>query len=127
MDLALFSLVKQAEIRAAVAAPKPPSKWLDFGDAGARKPFAAIRSRAWAEWYRQRGRNPDAVREPLPPAMRRLVIRRDGLVCHLCGGAVERCDVHIDHVIPWSLGGETVAANLKVSHSVCNIRKGNRT
>lgn len=54
------------------------------------------------------------------------VIERDGLICQLCGGAVERSDVHIDHIYPYSLGGATALNNLQVAHSLCNIRKGAR-
>lgn len=117
--LTSFSLSKQEEIAAAVAAPVPPPKWL-------RLVGADIPSRAWYEWHWQRGIDPDA-KERIAPSVRAAVIRRDGFVCHLCGGRVERGDVHIDHVEPRSKGGATTLANLKVAHSRCNLRKGNRT
>lgn len=31
--------------------------------------------------------------------------------------------LHVDHVIPWSKGGETTLENLRVLCSVCNIGK----
>jgi 5-methylcytosine-specific restriction endonuclease McrA len=34
--------------------------------------------------------------------------------------------VHIDHIFPLVLGGETTLGNLRVTHSICNIRKGAR-
>ena len=49
---------------------------------------------------------------------------RDGARCRLCG-AVPREDVqlHVDHVKPWSKGGDTVLENLQILCNVCNIGK----
>jgi hypothetical protein len=54
------------------------------------------------------------------------IIRRDGLVCHLCGRSVSRSNVHFDHVIPLSKGGNHTADNIKVAHARCNLSKHNR-
>ena len=56
--------------------------------------------------------------------LRALVLMRDGGRCQLCGvearnGAI----LHVDHVVPWSKGGETVLDNLQVLCHVCNIGK----
>ena len=55
------------------------------------------------------------------------VLMRDGNRCRLCG--VECNDglhnVHFDHIIPWSKGGETTLDNLQVLCSDCNLAKGN--
>ncbi len=55
------------------------------------------------------------------------VLMRDGNRCRLCG--VECNDglhnIHFDHIIPWSKGGETVLENLQVLCSDCNLAKGN--
>ena len=56
--------------------------------------------------------------------LRALVLMRDGARCQLCGvearnGAI----LHVDHVVPWSKGGETVLDNLQVLCHVCNIGK----
>ena len=110
---------KQQEIASAVAQDSPPVRWIHLIG-------AMIPSRAWYEWHWQRGIDPDR-RERIPAPIRDAVLKRDGLVCHLCGGGVERADVHLDHVVPYSKGGPTTVSNLKISHSVCNIRKGNRT
>lgn len=54
------------------------------------------------------------------------VLMRDGNRCRLCG--VECNDglhnIHFDHIIPWSKGGETVLENLQVLCSDCNLAKG---
>jgi hypothetical protein len=108
-----------ARIRADVEFEKKPPFWLDLG-------FAQIPSRSWSEWHWQRGIDPDKRRPALSPALRQFVIERDGYVCGLCGGEVEPSDVHIDHIHPYSKGGQDVAGNLQVAHSLCNIRKGAR-
>ncbi len=51
------------------------------------------------------------------------ILERDGYVCHLCNGPVEKDDVHFDHVIPVSRGGAHSMENIKVAHSYCNRSK----
>ena len=55
------------------------------------------------------------------------VLMRDGNRCRLCG--IECNDglhnIHFDHIIPWSKGGETELDNLQVLCSDCNLAKGN--
>lgn len=55
------------------------------------------------------------------------VLMRDGNRCRICG--VECSDglhnIHFDHIIPWSKGGETTLDNLQVLCSACNKAKGN--
>lgn len=65
-------------------------------------------------------------RPKLRPSLRAAVIERDEGVCGLCGGPVPPDDIHLDHIIPRSLGGPDEFANLQVTHSACNMRKGNR-
>ena len=114
-------------IAEAVAQPRPPDRWLTFHDERGR-PYAQIPSRAWFEWHWQRGLYPgDNEGRRLPSHIREAVIARDGMVCGLCGGAVEsRQDIHIDHIHPYSLGGSSDPDNLQVTHAVCNMQKGNR-
>jgi len=54
------------------------------------------------------------------------VLMRDGNRCRLCG---VKCNdglhnIHFDHIIPWSKGGETTLENLQVLCSNCNLAKG---
>ena len=55
------------------------------------------------------------------------VLMRDGNKCRICGvecsGGLH--NIHFDHIIPWSKGGETVLENLQVLCSACNEAKGN--
>lgn len=54
------------------------------------------------------------------PVDYKAILARDGLVCHICGQAVEPADVEFDHVIPVSKGGPHSAENIRVSHAACN-------
>lgn len=54
------------------------------------------------------------------------ILKRDGYICHICGKPVDKNDVHFDHVIPLSKGGNHSMDNIKVSHSHCNLVKSNK-
>jgi hypothetical protein len=53
------------------------------------------------------------------------VLMRDGNKCRLCGITLEGDNIHIDHIKPWSKGGETVLENLQVLCAAHNLAKGN--
>jgi hypothetical protein len=53
------------------------------------------------------------------------ILMRDGARCRLCGATASEARLDIDHVIPWSRGGETVIENLQVLCEQCNIGKSN--
>lgn len=45
--------------------------------------------------------------------------------CHLCGQAISDIDdAHVDHDIPYGLGGQTTTANASLAHRFCNLSKG---
>lgn len=51
---------------------------------------------------------------------------RDNCICKMCGASPAKnpdVDLHVDHITPWSKGGETVLDNLQTLCSVCNIGK----
>lgn len=85
--------------------------------------------RAWEQ------RNPDKRREGVLRRRARIrqnrvdkvdyavIWERDGGICHICGGAVDRSDAHFDHVIALANGGAHSMDNIKVAHSLCNVRK----
>lgn len=55
------------------------------------------------------------------------VLQRDGFKCRYCGrGAGEGAKLTIDHVIPWSKGGDNRLENLVTACSECNAGKGSR-
>jgi len=55
------------------------------------------------------------------------VMKRDRFACRHCGRSPAKyagLELHVDHVIPWSRGGETVLQNLQTLCSECNLGKG---
>lgn len=60
--------------------------------------------------------------------LRFLVLKRDNFKCCNCGASPAKdpsVELHIDHIKPWSKGGETVIDNLQTLCSKCNIGKSN--
>ena len=58
--------------------------------------------------------------------LRALVLLRDGARCQLCGAIPQDgVRLHVDHIEPWSEGGETVIENLQILCEACNIGKSN--
>lgn len=54
------------------------------------------------------------------------VLKRDRFRCVLCGASPAThlgCVLHVDHVIPWSKGGKTIAENLRSLCETCNLGK----
>lgn len=77
---------------------------------------------AHADRYaRRRARKLNATVETFTRAE---IIERDHATCYLCGKHCDPDDIHLDHVIPLSRGGEHSRANVKVACSTCNVRKG---
>jgi len=60
--------------------------------------------------------------------LRFIVMRQDGFKCKICGRSPAtdpKIVLHVDHIVPWSKGGETVPENLQTLCSKCNIGKSN--
>lgn len=56
------------------------------------------------------------------------VLQRDRFTCCACGASpalTSGVELHVDHVVPWSKGGETVLENLQTLCSACNLGKSN--
>lgn len=54
------------------------------------------------------------------------VLQRDNFKCCICGASPAKdpsVELHIDHITPWSKGGETVIDNLQTLCSKCNHGK----
>ena len=54
------------------------------------------------------------------------VLSRDNFKCCACGASPAKdpsVELHVDHIIPWSKGGETVLENLQTLCSKCNLGK----
>lgn len=58
--------------------------------------------------------------------LRAMVLIRDSCICQMCGVSPAKDPevvLHVDHVIPWTKGGETVEENLQTLCAPCNIGK----
>ena len=56
------------------------------------------------------------------------VLSRDNFKCCKCGASPAKdssVELHVDHIKPWSKGGETIIDNLQTLCSKCNWGKGN--
>ena len=106
----------QERIAAAVALPYPPPAWI-------RIQCAMVRSRAWYEWYKQRGRSPQTPRPKISASVRAEVMARDEGKCQICGTTDQPT---LDHIVPFSLNGADTPDNLRVLCRPCNSRRGNR-
>lgn len=56
------------------------------------------------------------------------VLQRDNFKCCSCGASPAKnpgVELHVDHIFPWSKGGETVLENLQTLCSKCNLGKSN--
>jgi hypothetical protein len=60
--------------------------------------------------------------------LRHLIMKRDNFKCVACGRSPAtdpKVILHVDHILAWSKGGETIYENLQTLCSVCNIGKSN--
>lgn len=55
------------------------------------------------------------------------VVRRDSQLCQKCFEIVPDDEVEFDHVIPYSKGGASSVANLRLVHRSCNRSRSNKT
>lgn len=84
--------------------------FLAFGPSDSPRPLALIRPSWW---------KPN--RPSMPPVLRAQILERDKHTCQTCGAGEE---LQIDHIYPWSMGGDFYdPANLQVVCARCNRRK----
>lgn len=65
----------------------------------------------------------------IPARLRYEVLRRDNFRCKICGRSPkdnENIKLHIDHIKPFSEGGESTEENLQTLCEDCNLGKSNR-
>ena len=63
-------------------------------------------------------------RNPISPALRFKVLKRDKYVCQYCGACGPKVEVEVDHKIPVSRGGTDDIDNLITACFKCNRGKG---
>ena len=73
---------------------------------------------------------PIGRRTPRDPSLRLRwkVLQRDRFTCRACGASpanISSVELRVDHIIPWSKGGETTLDNLQTLCDPCNLGKGN--
>ena len=64
----------------------------------------------------------------IPDKLRYQVLKRDNFKCCACGASPAKdpsVELHIDHILPFSKGGETTLENLQTLCSKCNLGKSN--
>ncbi len=74
----------------------------------------------------------DKPRTPRDPSLRLRwkVLQRDRFICCGCGATpalTPGIKLHVDHILPWSKGGETAEENLQTLRAMCNLGKSNCT
>jgi hypothetical protein len=94
--------------------------------------------KAFVEWVEARDDKDDLAPTPVANVRRQRtprepnarlrwrVLERDGNVCCLCGRSPpDGARLHVDHIVPWSAGGETTLENLRILCERCNLGKSN--
>lgn len=67
-----------------------------------------------------------AKRKGISKKLRFEVFKRDSFTCQYCGGSAPDVILHIDHIEPFSKGGENDILNLITACKDCNAGKSNR-
>jgi hypothetical protein len=76
---------------------------------------------------KQKSENRKTNRDP-SLRLRFKILKRDSFTCTKCGASPSKdssVELHVDHIIPWSKGGETTLENLQTLCSNCNLGKSN--
>lgn len=68
----------------------------------------------------------DRMMGKLSKSLRFEILTRDGYRCRYCGATAQTTELHIDHVLPRSAGGEDDASNLVTACIDCNFGKSDR-
>lgn len=69
------------------------------------------------------------TKREIPVSLRYQILKRDNFKCVICGASPATDPsiiLHIDHIKPWSKGGETTVDNLQTLCSKCNLGKSDK-
>jgi hypothetical protein len=69
------------------------------------------------------------ARAPIPPSLRWQTLRRDHFRCTACGQGTSThplAELHVDHILPVSKGGDNAPENLRTLCRKCNQGRGNK-
>lgn len=87
-------------------------------------------------WLRKRTQRRRAlIRDPEADLIDRDDVgERDGWRCGICRRKVNRAlawphprSASLDHIVPLSLGGQHIRANVRIAHLTCNVRRSNQS
>lgn len=73
--------------------------------------------------------NAEPVPRSISLALRYLVLVRDKFRCVICGASPAKdgtVELHVDHIFPWSRGGQNTEENLRTLCFKCNLGKGDK-
>lgn len=65
----------------------------------------------------------------IPLSLRYRILSRDKFRCIICGASPAKdfsVELHVDHIHPWSRGGQNIEGNLRTLCSRCNLGKGDK-
>ncbi len=99
------------------------SKW-----SNALKLFVSFINETTAEYVEIEAGNTHKTKRDINLRLRFMVMQRDNFKCCACGASPAKnpeVELHIDHIFPWSKGGETTIDNLQTLCSKCNLGKSN--
>ena len=66
-------------------------------------------------------------RAKMTDSLRYDILKRDNFRCQICGSsAQDGVKLHVDHIIPVSKGGQTIASNLRTLCDRCNMGKSDK-
>ncbi len=68
------------------------------------------------------------TKKDISDRLRFTILMRDGFRCQSCGRSpvtTPGVELHVDHIVPWTKGGETEPDNLQAKCKECNLGKGN--
>jgi hypothetical protein len=63
------------------------------------------------------------ISRTIPRSVQFRVLKRENQICSVCGGSVQDQDIEFDHVIPWSKGGSSDEANVRLLCRPCNRKR----
>ena len=72
---------------------------------------------------------PTVVPRSISLSLRFKILQRDRFRCVACGRSPAKegnVELHVDHIVPWSRGGQNVEANLRTLCFDCNLGKGSQ-
>jgi len=98
--------------------------FVDYINISAEQKDTTVGSQSVEGKHNQSGRTPRNINWRL----RATVLIRDNCICKMCGASPAKDStvvLHVDHIKPWSKGGETSMDNLRTLCSVCNIGRSN--